>query len=79
VPFELRYVAERLFLRSASDPVQNILAALVGRNFLAHLAVLYKLHTHEYLPAGGETPSMERMCDVFEAFVAAVAVDFGEG
>ncbi|KAJ6531717.1 hypothetical protein B0H19DRAFT_1241949 [Mycena capillaripes] len=53
----------------------NIIAALVGRPFLGHLALLYGLQLHDYiLPSDGSMPSMERMCDIFESYVGA-AVD----
>ncbi|KAJ7178180.1 hypothetical protein C8R46DRAFT_671272 [Mycena filopes] len=46
---------------------------------LAHLSLLYGLQLHIYNPhrRRGVNPSLETMCDIFEAFVAAVALDCG--
>ncbi|KAF7348354.1 hypothetical protein MSAN_01789400 [Mycena sanguinolenta] len=59
---------------------EDVACKLVNRRFLAHLALMYGLQLHDYVPdkRGRDTmPGMERMCDVFEALIGAVVNYFG--
>jgi hypothetical protein len=51
---------------------------LSSRSQLAHLALLYDLHLHDLHPEQQyANPSLDKMRELFETFVAAVALDLG--
>ncbi|KAJ7357088.1 hypothetical protein DFH08DRAFT_850995 [Mycena albidolilacea] len=68
----------RLLSKPNHSMHQGILKALGARSHLAHLALLYDLQLHDLHPElQSGSPGIEKMCKLFETFVAAVAVDLG--
>ncbi|KAJ7630447.1 hypothetical protein FB45DRAFT_1003556 [Roridomyces roridus] len=73
--------------RFTRDPDSRLLrtpevtAYMSSEAFLAHIALLYGLHLHDFRPRQycniGVMPSMVRMCDVFESYVGAGALRWG--
>ncbi|KAJ7496862.1 hypothetical protein FB451DRAFT_1386213 [Mycena latifolia] len=73
-------LSARRHLPDCNTPSPPMIIETLGNKMqLAHLGLLYGLQLHEVDPAhsGNRAPGKERMCDLFEAVVAAVALHSG--